>query len=157
MTEFAFDGEGFAQARREIHAMQERARNMVPVWNEVLDWWAQRNRVHFGSRGARWGTPWPELSPAYLAWKRAQGWQGDVLVRTSDLLRSLADRPLGVERITAQEAVAGTNLPYARWHQSGTKFMPRRQLVNAQAVFAEGVVSEIAANWITTGRAQRSA
>lgn len=156
MTDFEFHADGFADARREIQAMRERAQNFLPVWDEVLTWWAGQNRVHFGSRGVRWGKPWKELSPAYAAWKREEGWEGDILVRTSDLLRSLADRPLKVERLTRLEAVAGTNVAYARYHQTGTKYMPARPLVDADAVFREQVVSDIAANWITTGRARRS-
>lgn len=151
-----FDAAGWAEARQKIHDMRERAQNFTPVWNEVLDWWAHQNRVHFGSRGRRWKTPWKELSPAYLAAKRAEGWQGDILIRTSDLMRSLSDRPLSIERISPMEVTAGTRVRYARFHQDGTKFMPARRLVNAAQVKAEGVVSEIAANWITTGRAVRN-
>lgn len=152
-----FDAAGWAEARQKIHDMRERARNFTPVWNEVLDWWAHQNRVHFGSRGRRWKTPWKELSPAYLVAKRSEGWQGDTLIRTSDLMRSLSDRPLNIERISPLEVTAGTRLHYATFHQNGTKYMPARKLVNAEQVKAEGVVSEIAANWITTGRAVRNA
>lgn len=156
MSNIDFDLEGWAEARKKIHDMRERARNYTPVWNELLDWWAHQNRLHFGSRGARWKSPWKELSPAYLAAKRAEGWQGDTLVRTSDLLRSLSDRPLGIESVSPFEVTAGTRLSYARHHQDGTKYMPRRRLINAEQVRAEGVVSEIAANWITQGRAIRN-
>lgn len=156
MGGFDIDLDGWAEARQKIHDMRERARNFTPVWNEVLDWWAHQNRIHFGSRGGRWKTPWKELSPAYLAWKREEGWQGDILVRTSDLLRSLADRPLNIEVIAPLEVTAGTRLHYARFHQDGTRFMPRRRLINAAQVRAEGVVSQVAASWITTGRAVRN-
>lgn len=156
MTSIDFDPVRWAEARRKIQEMRERAENLTPVWNEVLDWWAHQNRIHFGSRGKRWlGSPWAELSPAYLAAKREEGWMGDILVRTSDLLRSLADRPLGIERVGRLEVTAGTRISYARFHQDGTKYMPARRLVNAAQVRAEGVVSEIAANWITKGRAVR--
>ena len=157
MTRVDFDPEGWAQARREIHAMRDRAMDYTAAWNEVIDWFAHQNRLHFGSRGKRWRTPWKELSPAYLYWKREEGWQGDILVRTSDLLRSLSDRPLGIERIGRLEMVAGTRVSYARFHQDGTKFMPARRLVNGPQVQAEGAVSSAVASWIVDGNARVTA
>jgi len=161
-TEVKFlDKRSLTQVKRKIRGMQERAQNQIPAWQALLDWWTRGNMQHFGSRGARWRTPWPELNPLYLAAKRDDGWMGDILVRTSDLRRSLTDRPLPIEHLTPREFVAGTNVKYAIYHQAGWskkgRSGPKRQLINADQVRAEGAVSSAVANWIVRGEQRVSA
>jgi len=161
-TEVKFlDKRSLTQVKRKIKGMRERAQNVTPAWQALLDWWTRGNTQHFGTRGGRWRTPWPELSPGYLADKRADGWMGDILVRTSDLRRSLTDRPLPIESLTPRELVAGTNVKYAAYHQNGWRRegheSPRRQLVNAAQVRAEGAVSGAVVNWIVRGEQRVSA
>jgi hypothetical protein len=145
---------GVAQARRALSDMRARAQNGLPAWQVFLDWFAHENRIQFGTRGARWGTPWAPLSPTYLRRKRADGWQGDTLVREGNLLRSLADRPMGIERMDQKSVTAGTKDRPARYHQSGTKYMPKRELFNARAVLASGAPQLAVRSWILTGRAR---
>jgi hypothetical protein len=151
------DGRSLTQVRRKIRAMRERSQTAMPAWHAVLDWWTHGNTQHFGTQGARWRTPWRELNPTYLATKRDEGWMGDILVRTSDLRRSLTDRPLPIEHITATEFSAGTNVSYAAYHQDGTRKMPPRKLINARQVRAEGAVTSALANWIIRGETKVSA
>lgn len=148
------DGRSIAPLRRKIHAMRERAGNLIPAWNELLDWFADQERLQFGSRGQRWHTLWPELTRETVASKRALGYTGDILIRETDLLRSLTDRPLSVERLTAREAVAGTRIRYARYHQDGTRRMPARKLIDAGVIAQEGAASDAVASWITRGEAR---
>lgn len=162
VTEIKFlDKRSLTQVKSRIKGMQERAQNQMPAWEALLDWWTRGNMQHFGTRGARWRTPWPGLSPLYLAAKRGDGWMGDTLVRTSDLRRSLTDRPLPIENITPREVTAGTDVPYAIYHQTGWnkngRKGPKRQLVNAEQVRAEGAVSSAVINWIVRGEQRVSA
>lgn len=161
-TEIRFlDRRSLTQVKRRIRGMQERAQNQVPAWQALLDWWTKGNVQHFGSQGKRWRTPWPELSPLYLAGKRGDGWMGDVLVRTSDLRRSLTDRPLPIELLTPRQVIAGTDVKYAVYHQNGwdknKRKGPKRQLINADQVRAEGAVSSAVINWIVRGEQRVSA
>lgn len=173
------DKRSITQVKIKIRGMKERAENLMPAWNAVLDWWTRGNQQHFGTQGKRWRTPWRELSPVYLAAKRSEGWQGDILVKTSDLRRSLTDRPLPIEHITPHEVVAGTNVRYAAYHHYGTTRrvtttvtgadgtvtsvtqnvvrMPRRPLINADQVKAEGAPTSAVINWIVHGRTEVSA
>jgi hypothetical protein len=41
---------------------------------------------------------------------------------------------------------------HAVFHQRGTKYMPKRQLINARAVRQEGVATNALINWIVKGR-----
>lgn len=145
------DGRTTAPLRRKIHAMRERAGNLIPAWEALLDWFADQERMQFGSRGQRWHRHWPELTRDSLASKRALGYTGDILIRETDLLRSLTDRPFGVERMTAREAVAGTRVRYARFHQDGTRRMPARVLIDARVIAEEGAPSRAVVSWIIKG------
>lgn len=145
------DGRSIAPLRRKIHAMKERAGNLIPAWDVLIDWFADQERLQFGQRGARWRTLWPELTEGTIKDKRELGYSGDILIRETDLLRSLTDRPLSIERLSAREATAGTRVPYARFHQDGTKRMPRRVLISAKVIAEEEAASRAVISWITRG------
>jgi hypothetical protein len=148
------DGRTTSPVRRKIHAMKERAGNLIPAWDVLIDWFADQERLQFGQRGARWRTLWPELAEETVISKRALGYTGDILIRETDLLRSLTDRPLSIERMTAREAVAGTRIPYARYHQDGRGRNPRRVLIDAGVIADEEVASRAVASWVTRGEAR---
>lgn len=143
---------GLAEVARRFRDMHARAQDLSPAWEEVLDWWAAANKEQFASRGRRWRAPWKPLSPSTVAQKRREGFLNEPLVRTTDLRRELTNRPLGVEHLRASELVAGTDLPYARFHQRGTRRVPRRVLINAEAVAREGAASAAVVTWIVHGR-----
>lgn len=168
-TAFVFDHDraGWDRARRRIRAIGERARDVTPAWRVFLDWFAHGNRRQFGTRGAYWHTPWKELAPETVWEKRYLGYQTDILVRTSDLLRSVADRPLDVERIRPKEMQAGTALKYARAHHRGAVItrtvrtargarrwqvrIPARPLWNARVIRSSGAATSAVRTWIVNG------
>lgn len=151
------DKRSIAPSRKRLQDMRARAENLMAAWEVLLDWFADQNRQQFGTRGARWLTPWPELRPETVIEKRREGYTGDILIANTNLLRSLADRPMGFERITAHEVEAGTNVSYAKYHQYGTKYMPARPLLSAEQVAHEGAASSAVISWIVSGRASVNA
>lgn len=151
-TRVTIDGRSIAPVRRKIHDMRARADNLMAAWQVLLDWFADQERAQFGSRGARWHTLWPELAPSTVIQKRREGYMGDILVANTSLMRSLADRPLAVERVTAHEVIAGTNVKYAIYHQMGTRHMPRRALIDAEQIARGNAASSAVISWIVTGR-----
>lgn len=142
---------GFAEARRRLQAMKARAANMIPAWEELLRWWARENRKHFTTRGGRWLTPWKPLSPRTIRWKRAHGYPADPLIRTGKMADQLTNRPLGFERLTPYSVDAGTRLRRAYFHQSGTRHMPARKLVNATQIEREQAATSAVKSWIVDG------
>lgn len=144
--------DGLAAVRQHFFDMAARSRDLSPAWEEFLTWWAEMNKEQFSSRGARWRTPWKPLAPSTVRQKRNRGFLNESLVRTTSLRGELTRRPLGVEHIRAQEVTGGTNLSYAKFHQRGTKKMPARRLVNAEAVAREGAASSVIASWIIRGK-----
>lgn len=150
--ELKFTPKGFAKARRELQAMRLRAADVRPAWDALLTWWAARNVTHFANAGKRWKTPWKPLAPSTLGEKLRLGYPADTLIRTGDLRDSLSKRPLAIERLRPHELEAGTDVGYAGFHQSGTKKMHARKLVNARQVQREGVVTTALINWIVAGK-----
>lgn len=143
--------EGLDRVRRNLEGMRARSTELSPAWEEFLTWWAVTNVEQFNSRGARWRTPWAPLMPATIAQKRNQGFLNEPLVRTTSMRSELTRRPLGVEHIRAHEVEAGTDISYARFHQSGTRRMKARRLINAHQVAAEGAASSTVLTWIIDG------
>lgn len=144
--------EGIGELKRRFQAMRERTDDLSPAWEEFLTWWAWTNVEQFASKGRRWRTPWRPLAPSTVRNKRREGFLADPLVRTTRLRGELAGRPLGVEHIEASAVDAGTDIPYARFHQRGTRRMPARKLVNADAVAAEGAAGSAVLTWIVHGQ-----
>lgn len=152
---FIFDED----AREQLQAMRARAQNVRPAWESFLDWFAAGNRQQFGSRGRRWGTPWRELKPATVAAKRSLGYTTDILVRDSTLLRSVADRPLNIERVGPHDMEAGTAIRYARYHHFGAPRarVPKRPLWSEKQIKNEGAATSAVRSWIVDGRARVTA
>jgi hypothetical protein len=159
VIEFKVDGRTFAQAKRKLAAMRQRAQNVQPAWNAFLDWFTDGNREQFGTQGKRWGTPWRELKPATVKQKRSEGWTGDILVRDSLLLRSVSDRPMGFERIGPHDMTAGTRLRYAVYQHYGARRagIPARPLWDVGRIKSEGAATSALKSWIVSGHASVNA
>lgn len=148
-----FTTKGFDKLRRDLQRMRERSSDLRPAWDALLTWWAARNETNFRNKGKRWKTPWAKLAESTVDDRVRRGYPPhDTLIREGQLRDSLAKRPLGIERLYPHEVTAGTKVPYAHFHQDGTKKMPARKLINARQVSLEGVASTAVINWIVDGR-----
>jgi hypothetical protein len=145
--------DGLREARAALQRMRDRSHDLSPAWQELITWWAATNVEHFSSRGRRWRTPWEPLKPTTVAQKRRQGFLADPLVRTARMREDLTRRPLGAEHITHNRVDVGTDAPYAKFHQRGAPraHLPRRPLVNAAQVAAEGTAGACVLSWIVDG------
>ena len=73
---------------------------------------------------------WVPLSPRYAAWKRKHYPGKKILERTGALKAAMTGSGPGAVRVIGhRSAEFGTDIPYARYHQSGTRYMPRRKVV----------------------------
>src|SRR5580765_3894261 len=101
----------------------------------VNDWrpyWADIAAVFYISESARFSSggfgTWPPLSDGYARWKAKHYPGRPILVRTGALQESLTSRT-GAGAIYEEsplELNLGTNIPYAKYHQTGTSKMPAR-------------------------------
>ena len=83
----------------------------------------------FATEGAAAGTPWAPLAPSTL--RKSRRTRSGILNLTGALLGSLTDpgAPGHVEQIDSGQLLFGSGLPYAGFHQTGTRRMPARPII----------------------------
>lgn len=146
-----YDKRGFELLARRVREMRERSQDVSPAWEALLDWFAEQNQAQWLTRGSRYRKPWAPLAESTVAEKFRKGWPLDPLIRTGDLVQSLTHRPLGVEHITGRSVSAGTDVSYAKFHQTGTRRMPQRLLFSPSQIRKEEAATSAVANWIVKG------
>ena len=146
-----YDRGEFDRVKRAVREMRERAQDVSPAWDALLTWFSEQNFEQWMGRGARYREPWAPLAPSTLAEKFRKGLPLHPLIRTGTLANSLSHRPLQVEHITGSEVTAGTDVKYAKFHQTGTRYMPRRTLFSPDQIRKEQAATSSVANWIIKG------
>lgn len=134
-------------------------KDMRPVFKDsLMPLFYRFEREAFDSEGASSGSgQWAELSPRYARLK-ARTYPGrPILEATGSLRRSLTTATGRGARVflTEQEVSIGTEIPYAGYHQTGTRRMPARPpvaLTTAQeAEIARAMTDSFAAIGIKAG------
>lgn len=127
--------------------MRVRSRDLRAVFDEFGDYYAAFHFFRFARSGQFIGTKrWAPLNPKYKARKTATYGARPILTATGALAASLNHRPFDVDRISFQRAEFGTKVDYARFHQTGTRFMPKRAIIvpltKAQMKLLEKIVAD---------------
>lgn len=117
-------------AEARLKALVSKAENLSDVFREFAEGFHKFQERQFASGGAEIGG-WAPLAPATVEAKLRKGYPSDILVRTGVLLRSLVsgEAPYSVEEIEPKDMWVGTSVPYAAFHQTGTRKMPARPLI----------------------------
>lgn len=121
---------GMDKIGANLKARASKAIDLRPAFDAIADDFAQREKVLFNRGGSVSGfRKWAPLSKAYRERKVAAGYPADTLVRTGALRASLSVRshPYFVYRATRSWMKIGTSVPYASYHQTGTRRMPARE------------------------------
>jgi hypothetical protein len=130
---------GGEQVGAMLAAVQRRARDLTDFWIDVFapQYFAQvqdlftlegQVRTSLGTFGPG---HWAPLSPEYAAWKARHFPDKGILERTGRLRESVRwdGRALGQDGYFVpgpRSVFFGTDVPYGRFHQDGTKRMPAR-------------------------------
>lgn len=122
-----FDFYGDAQLDRTLDRWATNVDDVTPAWNVIADDFARIEREQFASEGRRSSGGWSPLSPAYARWKAAHYPGKPILQREGDLIRSLTERPFGVEVILPGYMAIGSDVDYGRYHQRGAGNLPQRR------------------------------
>ena len=94
----------------------------------LQDDFQQHMDVTFSGKG-RQGNKWPALSPTYAAYKNRVRPGRSLLVFDGPLKASLTGQSKDtLFQKTHQAVVMGSKVPYATYHQDGTRRMPKRPL-----------------------------
>lgn len=146
-----YDAAAFTRLVRGVREMRDRAQDVTPAWNALLDWFAEQNFHQWMTRGQRWREPWKPLAPKTLAEKFRLGYPLDPEVRTGALFASLGARPLGFENVTPTSVSAGSDVDYAPYQHYGTDTIPARPLFSPGQIRREQAATSAVGNWILKG------
>lgn len=126
-----FEIAGDKQIERELLDVGSRAVNAAPAFSAIGRLFIDETRAQFESEGGHASGGWTPLKQSTLRAKRSKGQDPRILHGTLALERSLTDTgdPNMVLEVGPGEIVYGSQLPYARFHQTGTRRMPRRRPV----------------------------
>jgi len=150
MFRLTMDVAGVKQLNRGLGVMASAVKDLRPVWEDIYDDLLKRERAVFAQEGkafsktremgegaGAWG-PWEPLNEDYAKRKLAQGYGSKILVRTGRLKESLTQRggADAVFEVSLQAISMGTKVPYAGYHQTGTRRMPVREPLRISEVQA---------------------
>jgi phage gpG-like protein len=119
-----------------LATFQESLAEQSPALRRIADDFREMMAQQFASEGQAEGTPWAERAPSTLRRRRAGT---SILYETGALLRSLTEPGAAghVEELEGYSLTLGSRLPYARYHQTGTRRMPARPLIVLSGTRAE--------------------
>lgn len=104
--------------------------DLTPLWGDLADLLRHQTDHNFDTEGAASGPRWRPLSKAYARWKAARFPGKPILQRSGKLRDSLVRESWGhVYEARERAMVWGTSVPYAGFHQSGTRHMPSRPII----------------------------
>jgi phage gpG-like protein len=135
----------FSEAYELLAEIGARGSFTAPVFPVLQKQIQAMNAANFASNGLLSGG-WKPLDAKYAAWKSIRFPGAPPMVQTGALMESLTTTPL-VKKENATSFEIGTAIPYARFHQTGTFKMPKRQVVYKPVGFAE-FASEIIADYV---------
>lgn len=145
MSKFTAKIKGDRRVRQLLTEMADRTRGVEVVWPKVGDVIAEALADQFATEGvALTGRRWAPLKPDYLRWKRRRGFRTEILRKTDEMRRGLVSRPMAVEEYRPFSATFGTDDEKAPFHQSGTRFMPQREIIRVTDDLADDVNSVLA-------------
>jgi phage gpG-like protein len=117
---------------RALQSFEDALADNVPALAAVADDFREMVAQQFASEGRAEGTPWPARVGAGLAPPSRRTMRASpLLVRTGALRDSLTTPGAAgsVEELDGGSLTLGTRLPYAMFHQLGTRRMPARPLI----------------------------
>jgi phage gpG-like protein len=132
-----------------LRMMKKRANDMRPVLWKSKQWLRLANEENFRRSGLPSGG-WLPLDREYKNWKRIHNPRAPQMVMTGRLFTSLTTLAGYPNRIDLMDAVFGTKVEYAKFHQYGTSRMPKRKIVYEPVGFAHRL-GQVAAVYVCHG------
>ena len=140
-----------SDAKNRIKDMEDRAKDLRPVWRYAKKELETAFTVNFLSGGNLVPGGWAPLDRGYAAWKSIHHPGAKKLIIDGKLFRSVSDLDdPAVNKIEKRSAQFGTNVEYARFHQYGTTKMPARQIIFEPKGFQRDISQKIE-NYVSNG------
>lgn len=139
---------GDVQLRRELLRFKDATADASPAFEQILMGTGRGSfslrkieGKQFATQGKFASGGWTKLAPSTVAQKARRGLDPRILHATGRLSASLTGPGPGhIEIVTPQSMIFGTEVPYARFHQSGTHRMPRRRPIELREQDRRGMV-----------------
>lgn len=115
--------------QKRFTAMSRRSTDFGAVFRWTFQALQRSHMLNFATQGTTSGSPWKPLDPQYASWKLENYGAHGILVREGDLRSSLTMNSSrgAVREIGKTSATFGTEMPYAKFHQTGTRKMAKRE------------------------------
>lgn len=128
MLRFTLIVDNVAVIDRAFSRFGENISDLRPIWDEVAKEFYRIEDEQFATEGGHSGNAWKPLSAKYEKWKEARIPAQMILEFDGTLKHSLTGpNSKGSIRIDEPDGLAlGSSLHYAKYHQQGTRKMPRR-------------------------------
>ena len=107
-----------------LRALDAGFRDFKPLLKDIADIQLKSADETFKTRGVNLGKPWANLKTATVKQKMRIGKNIDILQRTGKMRRSFR-----MSKLTNNEVNVENSVEYFKYHQIGTKNMPRRQML----------------------------
>jgi hypothetical protein len=122
---------GDVVVKRELLRFSHPAENMRPAGEEFMDYMRGVEREQFATEGAAGSGGWAPLKPATVAQKAKRRLDPRILRASEALFHSLTSKgdPNHIEEIGPDEWFFATRDKKARFHQTGTRRMPQRRVI----------------------------
>ncbi len=112
-----------ADVVQALQELQRRLHDMTPAMQDIGQGLESAVSMRFATQTDPNGRVWDTLRPSTIAAKAKAGKAGNKLVFTGDMLAGLS------WQASADSARVGFNVPYAAYHEWGTRKMVRRGLL----------------------------
>ena len=139
--------EGDDVAAAHLEQMGSRAADVRPAQAMLDPIFADDSRKRFDEQGPGWA----RLSDAAQDQKAAAGLDPRILRATGALYDSLVRASSGPPSGSRDSLALGTDVPYARFHQHGTQYMPERKPVDLSTT-ARRRMEQMLSDYITEGK-----
>jgi phage gpG-like protein len=124
-----------AEVSEALAGMAARIGDPQPALERARRMFAEQEAEVWGTEGAILGAHWSAAAePAHKTDSR-------LLVASGRLRASLAGTQSG--RVTADTLELGTDVPYARFHQYGTRNMPARRILGLSPALQEQIMTQV--------------
>jgi len=111
---------------RTLAGFQDALAANLPALRQIADDFREMVAQQFASEGRAEGTPWPPRRSSRVGAQHA----APLLIRTGALRDSLVGPSAGhIEEMDERLLTLGTRVPYAIFHQLGTRHMPARPII----------------------------
>jgi phage gpG-like protein len=136
---------------REMLRSGMRATEAEPAFHAISDKMQEGERMQFDTEGGYGSGGWTPLKPATIAAKAAAGLDPRILQATTTMMQTLSEDTEGsIREVSPMGLKFGTSVPYAIFHQQGTKKMAMRKPVEFPEMERREFV-KILQRWIVEG------